>query len=70
MALDGSDERMSGIRVVAALALVAAPSAHPPSPARQAARMMLDRPLYLVDASRFRSTHDFLVKRLTMAIAP
>ena len=50
------------------LALAADPPAHPPSPARQAALMMLDGPLHLVDANRFQSTNDFLVKRLTAAI--
>ncbi len=42
--------------------------AHPPSQDRQAALMMLDGPLHLVDANRFRSTRDFLVTRLTRAI--
>lgn len=44
------------------------PPAHPPSQERQAALMMLDGPLHLLDASRFRSTRDFLVNRLTRSI--
>ena len=44
------------------------PPAHPPTQERQAALMMLDGPLHLVDAGRFRSTRDFLVKRLVRAI--
>lgn len=49
-------------------ALCQNPPAHPPSPQRQAALMLLDGPLHLMEASRFRSTRDFLVKRLTRAI--
>ena len=49
-------------------ALTHYPPSHPPAQERQAALMMLDGPLHLVDASRFRSTRDFLVKRLTRAI--
>lgn len=52
----------------AALALAENPPAHPPSPERQAALMLLDGPLHLVDANRFRSTCDFLVNRVTRAI--
>lgn len=49
-------------------ALAQYPPAHPPAQERQAALMMLDGPLHLVDANRFRSTRDFLVNRLTRAI--
>lgn len=54
--------------VDAEAALTQHPPCHPPSEERQAALMMLDGPLHLVNANRFRSTQDFLVRRLTHAI--
>lgn len=41
---------------------------HNPSDERQAALMLLDGPLHLVNANRYRSVRDFLVKRLTQTI--
>lgn len=59
---------LAPIFAAADAALAENPPAHPPSPERQAALMLLDGPLHLVNANRFRSTRDFLVQRLTRAI--
>lgn len=48
--------------------LKANPPAFPPSVARQEALMLLDGALHLEHANRFRSSHDFLVGRVTRAI--
>ncbi len=49
-------------------ALVNYPPEYPPSVQRQEALMLLDGPLHLATANRFRSVYDFLVERLTHTI--
>jgi len=44
------------------------PPAFPPPQGRQDALMLLDGPLHLEMADRFKSTYDFLIRRMTRAI--
>lgn len=49
-------------------ALLSNPPDYPPSIERQEALMILDGPLHLVAANRYRSVHEFLVRRLEKTI--
>jgi len=44
------------------------PPCFPPTSKRHEALMVLDGPLHLVDANRFRSVHDFFMRRMTRTI--